>query len=169
MLSWRGLLLPEAHIWKYLREQMLGILLLNSSLILGRVHHWRYKYWRQLLVVSTPRWWWNLMGLVFHSLLNYKPLNFCCVWKMEAPKIIKMVTALGPWNPEWRRAHGYKNGESSRSFHRVCSEFPDLIKLEISFLKNQYWRTETIFFLTAMYNIKQHEDMENMDVWQRYS
>jgi len=85
---------------------------------------------------------------------------------MKAPKIITMVRSLGPWNPEWRHAHGYSNGESSRSFHRGCSEFPDLIKQEISFLKNQYWRTERIFFLTAMYNIIQHEDMKNGDVLQ---
>ena len=33
-------------------------------------------------------------------------------------------------------------------------------------MKNQYWRTERIFFLTAMYNIIQHEDMKNGDVLQ---
>ena len=87
---------------------------------------------------------------------------------MKAPKTkpIIMVTSLGPWDKDWSNAHGYSHGESSRSFHRACREFPDLIKQEISFLKYQYWNTERIILLTAMYNIIKYEDMEDKDVLQ---
>ena len=81
-------------------------------------------------------------------------------------KPVIMVTSLGPWGKDWSHAHGYSRGQSTRSFHRAYTEFPHLIKQEISFLKYQFWKTERILLLTAMYNIIQYEDMENKDVLQ---
>jgi len=69
-----------------------------------------------------------------------------------------MVTSLGPWDSEWRHAHGYSEGYPSRSFSRYgCTEPPHRIQQEIMFLKRNFPRSPRILLLSKIYDHYKHD------------